>query len=134
MYFVVCTSTRLYKTAQKQCGSGDCCPGLGDTGLQPSVANVSLQKSSFPGTGLAFLILLGFFFCALFRIHLSLMRRDIASDLRNQAISFIVDFASQLTNCKMTWGLQESHWLFLLIYYYYLFSAFYFPFEFSLHS
>ncbi|XP_042660505.1 SH3-containing GRB2-like protein 3-interacting protein 1 isoform X4 [Tyto alba] len=33
-------------------------------------------------------------------IHLSSMRRDTASDRRNQAISFIVGFASQFTTCK----------------------------------
>lgn len=44
------------------------------------------------------------------------MRRDTASDLRNQAISFIVGFASQFTNCKMSWGLQAGRWLFLFIF------------------
>lgn len=65
------------------------------------------------------------------------MRRDTASDLRNQAISFIVVFASQFTNCKMSWGLQAGRWLFLFIFFIIIiicFPPFYFPSELSLHS
>lgn len=50
-----------------------------------------------------------FCFCALFRTHPSLMRKDTASDRRNQAISFMAGFASWVTKCKMSWGSQAGH-------------------------
>lgn len=62
---------------------------------------ILLQKlsivKSYLGKSICFLILLALVFfcvCALFRTHLSLMRRDTASDLRNQAISFVVGLDS----------------------------------------